>query len=274
MFTNETLFAIVIARLHTSFRNTDMTLKKASIYSLLICIVLFLFGHVIALAKPLLGNISEIEYQTFKKVCIAIALVSTIYAFKYQRQAGIIFKINWRTLPLYWPIGLTALLTLASATTDTPITTLITIGVLTLAVGIGEEVVFRGLIFHWFEQLNLRKRILVSALIFGGFHLSSIGSVIPTPVVFAQVFFAAGLGLIFAYARSKDYSIILPILVHALFDFIAIGGQGGVSKTFGNVEQMVAGLLFSGSIAWSWGLFLLWKIGKTKELPLSEASAT
>jgi len=64
------------------------------------------------------------------------------------------------------------------------------------------------------------------------------------------------------------------ILVHALFDFIAIGGQGGLSETFDRAEQMVLGLLFSGTIAWSWSFYLLWKIGKTNALPISEMSAS
>jgi hypothetical protein len=46
-----------------------------------------------------------------------------------------------------------------------------------------------------------------------------------------------------------------------MFDVFAISANGGVSQTFENVEQMVTGMLFAGTIALAWGPFLLWRLG-------------
>ena len=181
------------------------------------------------------------------------------------------FKVNWRTLRLYWPIALIALLTLAGGITETSTSTLIKIAFLSLAVGIGEELMFRGLVFYWFDSVSLRKRILISAFAFGGMHLFGLFSNIDAAVILAQVYFAASLGVIFAYARSQDYSILLPILVHALFDFVAIGGKGGVSETFTD-DKILFGLLFAGTIAWGWSGYLLWKASEKNNPSLAPSN--
>jgi hypothetical protein len=61
--------------------------------------------------------------------------------------------------------------------------------------------------------------------------------------------------------------------VHWLFDFFAIGARGGVSETFDGSTQIVMGLLFSGTIALLWGLFLLYKLRDKSKLEFTGSVA-
>ena len=72
------------------------------------------------------------------------------------------------------------------------------------------------------------------------------------------------MGVIFGYARARDFSIMIPIMVHGLFDFITLGSKGGVTEAASSAptEQVVMGMLAVGTVAWAWGGFLLWKAGK------------
>ena len=241
-----------------------MTVKRASLYLFSLYLAMFLFGEALNLARPLFEPITDMGLQMFNKVIFAVGLLIVVYTLKLQRQCGLVLKVNWRTLPIYWPFALIAVLTLTTGIkTDTSISILATILLTTIAVGIGEELMFRGLVFHWFRDLSVRKKILISSFSFAGMHLLGLLSDIDSTIIFAQVYFVAGLGITFAYARARDYSIMLPIMVHAIFDFITIGGKGGVMEAAATAapEQMVVGILAVGTIGWVWGGFLLWKAG-------------
>jgi membrane protease YdiL (CAAX protease family) len=241
-----------------------MTVKKATLYVFSLYLAMFLLGEALSLVKPLIEPITGQGLQMINKVIFAVGLLIVVYKLKLQRQCGLVLKVNWRTLPIYWPFALIAGLTLSTGiNTDTSISVLAIIFVTTLAVGIGEELMFRGLVFHWFRDLSVRKQILISAFSFGGLHLLGLLSSIDSTIIFAQIYFVAGLGITIAYARARDYSIMLPIMVHVIFDFITIGSKGGVveAATTAAPEQMVVAILAVGTIAWVWGGFLLWKAG-------------
>lgn len=242
-----------------------MTIKKACLYLFSLYLAVFLFNEAFYLVRPLLEPITGMDFMMMNKVIFAVGLLILVYTLKLQRQCGLVFRANWRTLPLYWPIAVITALTLSiGINTDTSGSMLAKIFLTTFAVGIGEEVMFRGLVFHWFRDVSVRKQILISAFSFGGLHLLGLASSIDTAIILAQIYFAVGLGVIFAYARARDYSIMIPIMIHGMFDFITLGSQGGLEEAVSSVptEQMVIGMLTAGTIAWAWGGFLLWKAGK------------
>lgn len=210
--------------------------------------------------RPLLGLTAELDYLIFNKWLFAILLLGAVLSRRMHRQAGLVAQVNWRTLPLYWPIALILGLIWLGPLNLPSVTDAAKILVLCVAVGISEELMFRGLVFHWFRMLPVRYLVLVSAGSFGAMHLAGLITEIHPAVILSQVYFAFALGVIFAVARARDVSIVLPIAVHAVFDIFAISANGGVSQTFENVEQMVTGMLFAGTIALAWGLFLLWKL--------------
>ena len=90
-----------------------------------------------------------------------------------------------------------------------------------LIVSILEEILFRSLLFN--ELLKSKKvelAILLQALIFGSIHLLNISSIASIPIILAQVFYTAFLGIILGIIYYKSRNIIYPIAYHFLFNSI------------------------------------------------------
>jgi membrane protease YdiL (CAAX protease family) len=244
-----------------------MTMKKASLCLSSLFLAVFLFDQAFVQVKPLLEPITHMGYLMMNKSIFALGLLIFVYGSKIQRQCGLFLKANWRTLPIYWPIALIAVLTLTSGINTDTSASMMTVLVLAIAAGIFvEELMFRGLVFYWFREASVRKQILISGLAFGGLHLLGLFSGIEPGVILAQAYLAAGFGIIFGYARARDYSIMIPILVHFTFNLITLGSKGGVMEAASTapVEQMVIGMVAAGTVPWAWGVYLLWKAGKNK----------
>ena len=235
-------------------------LAKPLIFLALMMLSVFLYSLPMDELRPVLGLTSELDYYIVNKWLLAILVLGAVLSTGLRRQAGLVAQVNWRTLPLYWPMALILGLIWLGSESSPSVLDAAKILVFCIAVGISEELMFRGLLFHWFRRLSPRAVVLVSASSFGAMHLAGLGTEMHPAVVLSQVYFAFALGVIFAGARARDVSILLPIAVHAVFDFLAITAKGSISQTFENVEQMVTGMLFAGTIALAWGLFLLWRL--------------
>ena len=233
---------------------------KPLIFLALMMLSVLLYSLLSGELRPVLGLTSELDYYIVNKWLLAILLLGAVLSAGLRRQAGLVAQVNWRTLPLYWPMALIVGLIWLGSESSPSVIDAARILAFCVAVGISEELMFRGLVFHWFRGLSPRSLVLVSASSFGAMHLAGLGTEMHPAVVFSQAYFAFALGVIFAGARARDVSILLPIAVHAVFDFLAISARGSVSQTFENVEQMVTGMLFAGTIALAWGLFLLWRL--------------
>ena len=240
-------------------------IAKPLTFLALMMLSVHLYSLLAAELRPLLGLTSEPDYYIVNKGLFAILLLGAVLGAGLHRQAGLVGQVNWRTLPLYWPMALILGLIWLGSQNPPSATDAAKILVFCLAVGISEELMFRGLVFHWFRQLPARGVVLVSACSFGAMHLAGLATEIHPAVILSQVYFAFAVGLIFANARARDFSILLPIAVHAGFDFLAVSAKGSVSQTFENVEQMVTGMLIAGTIALVWGLFLLWRLIEMRE---------
>ena len=240
--------------------------------ALLVALLLFvlLYSVLASGLGPLLGLSAELDYYIVNKWLLALILVSVVLVMGLRKETGLVAHVNWRTLPLYWPMAVILGLLWMGAAGLPAGEVLLKIVIFCVAVGISEELMFRGLVFHWFRALPQRGVVLISAAAFGSVHLVGLASEIHPAAILAQAYFAFALGLIFAGARARDVSIVLPILAHAVFDIFALGATGGVSQTFENVPQAVAGMLFAGSIALGWGLYLVWKLGRTESGEIGE----
>lgn len=238
---------------------------KPLIYLLLMMLSVSLYTLLAAELRPLLGLTSELDYYIVNKWLLALLLLGAVLITGLRREAGLVAKVNCRTLPMYWPMLLILAAIWLGSENLPSATDAAKILVFCIAIGIGEEVMFRGLVFHWFRRLPLNYVVILSAVSFGAMHLHGLASEIHPAVILSQAYFAFALGLIFASARARDVSILLPIAVHAGFDFSAISASGSVSETFENVEQTVTGLLFVGTIALVWGLFLVWRLKRVTE---------
>ncbi|KQO61424.1 CPBP family intramembrane glutamic endopeptidase [Curtobacterium sp. Leaf261] len=127
------------------------------------------------------------------------------------------------------------------------------LGVAVLLVGVFEELLTRGVLLA-----GLRARLpefwvwLLSSVLFGLLHLLNIlaGAAVGTTIV--QVVFAASFGSALYVARRTSRSIVLPVLMHALWDFgaiavVATGLGGSVTDFDGSVVAL--GLLGLATIA-------------------------
>ena len=93
--------------------------------------------------------------------------------------------------------------------------------VIATLVGIVEELLFRNQILEELLKKQTKfKALLYSALIFGGVHLLNISSISSIPTVLAQVVYTFVLGLCLGYIYINSKNIILPIIFHALFNFL------------------------------------------------------
>jgi uncharacterized protein len=78
-----------------------------------------------------------------------------------------------------------------------------------------EELIFRGVLFYiLIKKLGHTKAIFISAAAFGIYHWFSQGS-LGNPVQMVVTFLITGtMGLVYAYAYSKTFSLYYPIAIH------------------------------------------------------------
>ncbi len=99
--------------------------------------------------------------------------------------------------------------------------TVLTLLLLVIAVGICEELIFRGLIFKYLSAKGLKAAILGSSILFGIGHFANLLSGADFLLTLLQIAFAFLFGLVCAEIVAKTKSIIFPIIWHATHDFIA-----------------------------------------------------
>lgn len=199
----------------------------------------------------------------------AVYVIGLAYWLKISSKIGLTYEKNWKSLGLYWPIALLAVFSLANGWNSTEISLLLTVALFAIAVGIGEEVIFRGFFFHYLREMKPVSIILISSLAFGAIHLGWLFKGVPLEVVLVQVYFAVGVGVIFGNAKARFGGLAIPIFVHAALDFVALGAKGSVEEVLSidekpaYDEQIIFGMLFAGTIVWAWGIWLLY-IGKRR----------
>ena len=90
-------------------------------------------------------------------------------------------------------------------------------------VGFLEEMIFRGLLFNTMKKDNLVVAILVSSLTFGIGHIVNLfnGSGADLLANILQVIYATSAGFMFVMLYHKTDSIIICILVHAIFNSLS-----------------------------------------------------
>ena len=118
-------------------------------------------------------------------------------------------------------------------------------------VGIGEECVFRGVIWRALENYGVLWKAAMTSALFGAVHLVGLFSEFPWQIIVSQAIFAFGVGMMFAAVRIVSGSLIAPILLHALFDGAAILAAGGL-------ESMMSDTLSVGALLVPGMLFALW----------------
>lgn len=141
-----------------------------------------------------------------------------------------------------------------------------------ISVAIGEEGVFRGLIWRALEDRGALTTSLLTSVLFGAVHLVGLFSPIPWEIIASQAVFAAGVGMMFAAVRLVSGSLLAPISLHALFDSGAVVSAGGVQEMFSDTMS-VGRLLVPGTVFFVWGLICVLVIRRRRRPPRTMPSA-
>ena len=81
--------------------------------------------------------------------------------------------------------------------------------------GIGEEIVFRGVVFRWLdERLGFAAALILSALLFGVMHIAN-----PGATVWSSIAIAIEAGLLLGAAYKFSGTLWLPIGIHWAWNF-------------------------------------------------------
>ena len=151
-------------------------------------------------------------------------------------------------------IAVALLLVLAVANGLPASSVLIFLVINSLAVGVSEELAFRGVALRALRgTYPVRRAVLISAIAFGAVH--SLNAIVTGDLAGAvtQSIFAIGMGMWAASIRVRTGSLSLPILLHGLWDlalFIALHGPAGSPLLL--VASLSAIIFAVGLGVWGW----------------------
>jgi len=182
----------------------------------------------------------------------AALFLLVIYRGKWD-QLGLIASGSWREArPVMIVVAFLLALAVANGLPGTSV--LLFLVVNSAAVGVSEELAFRGVALRALRgTYPLRRAVLISALAFGAVH--SLNAIVTGDLASAvtQSIFAIGMGMWTANIRIRTGSLFLPILLHALWDlalFIALHGPAGSPLLL--VASVSAVIFAVGLGVWGW----------------------
>lgn len=233
-----------------------MNKKKVQQFGLLVFIGMLIWGPVVSsLTSWLLPDADSLQTYLIHKGLFVVLLLAVMHKVGGLKFFGIERGTSW----WFWVPGLPILL-LTAAVFFAPnaafgLSVSATVGwiFVALLVGIGEESVFRGILWRAFEARGILVTAFATSALFGTVHLIGLLADIPWQIVTSQAVFAFGVGMMFAAVRLVSGSLIAPIILHAVFDAGAIVAAGGISEMF-NDTMTVERLLIPGAVFAVWGL--------------------
>ncbi len=203
---------------------------------------------------------TELQLYGGDKLGFAVLLVVALTVARRWRRSGFAGPLAVRSWWMLWPIWFDALVPLTGGLAHYGVGYLLGWGSVSLAVGFGEEGLFRGLVMDILGPERPMRAILVSAGLFGAIHLAGLLSPIDYRLVLAQAASVVGLGVILGAVRVRTGSIWPGIIVHAVLDFCGIAAGGGVVEAMQYSPDALYSMLGAGGIALAWGLALCWRL--------------
>jgi len=192
-----------------------------------------------------------IKNQIMFNVLVAIVfLIVVITLFKWWSQVGWKYPDNLQNLRLLWPpVVVLVFLLLTVINTGLPSTKVLMLVIVnTLMVGISEELMFRGILFHGASSsFGIWRAVWITAIIFGSIH--TLNSLI-TGNFWAstlQALFAATFGIWTVALRVRLNTILPVIVIHWLWDCLAF-----LTNPFGDMALLPFAL-----VLFIYGLWLL-----------------
>lgn len=228
-----------------------------SVFASVVFLLFLAWGPLVSGALSLtVGTVDQLPNYLINKGLFAVLILVLMVRYRGWRFFGLHAGQGWRFLMPSLPIFLLTVLVLLNPDAAFGLGAAATIGwiVASLAIGIGEEAVFRGVLWRAFDGKGLAFKVLVSSALFGAVHLMGLVAGFGWQIVFSQVVFAFGMGVTFAAIRHASGSLVAPIALHAIFDAGAIVAAGGINEMLNEgvqpLQMLVPGLFF---LAWGGG---------------------
>lgn len=185
---------------------------------------------------------------------IPLAALFLLIAYRGKwNQLGLTAPASWRAA---WPvvIAVALLLVLAIANGLPTTSVLLFLVINSMAVGISEELAFRGVVLRaLLGSYPIRRAVLVSALAFGAVHsLNALmtGEIVPALL---QSCIAVGMGMWAANIRIRTGSLYPSILLHGLWDLALLIVISGVAGSPLSIAVSAAAIIFAvGLGVWGW----------------------
>lgn len=229
-------------------------MKKTIIFLLLI-ISMSIYRPMIEHFLPDLDT----DYSTLlRKALQAGTVITYITICRLWGKVGKL-KLSGRGLLILLPLFLLSFTTYLYGTRDKNLLGILMAVLITLLIGVIEELEFRGVIFSYLEEHGVYA-ILISSVLFGLVHLLNLIYEPDLLGVVIQVLFATGFGMVMAVIRYKTDLLLPQILMHTVWDF-------NQRMTLNDKADAVVDLIYYLSLLLVilWGLFLTYRIRKDEK---------
>jgi len=205
-----------------------------------------------------LGFVTGLELLIMYKWGFVLLFIAGAAYFNKMTEIGLSSKVNISLIKLYWPFVLLIAYQFFKIEAFPNTAMILKLGILALAVGLIEEIFFRGILLYWLRKLSYGQQIFYSATIFSLVHSLNLLSGFDISIVVLHLFVAFTIGMLLAILRLKDKSLVLVIITHVLInysDFLFNGARGERLLT----TQMFLEWVVPSMIFLVWSFYLLTK---------------
>ena len=226
---------------------------KKTILFLILIISTSLYRPIIHYFLPEL----ETDYATLlRKALQAGTVIAYITINKLWDKVGKLTKVSISSLKILLPVFLLSFTTYLYGVRDKDFHGILPAVLITLLIGVIEELEFRGVIYSFLEDRGLYA-ILISSVLFGLVHMLNLIYQPDVLGIVIQCFFATGFGLVMAVTRYRSGLLLPQILMHALWDL-------NQRLTLNNSKNPLVDVIYycSHVLVILWGVFLVIRIGR------------
>lgn len=205
----------------------------------LISLIVLVIWAVLVFGGELLqaGGTTGLEELVSNKIVIALVLApaflfAVVAYLKWWKPVGLQAPRPWRSLLLLWLPALYIIFYLVSAVSKgLPASNVVLIILInTLLVGVSEELMFRGILYHGAaSRYSLWASVAITAVVFGGIHALNGFLTGDFAAAVAQALQAMLFGVWLLALRLRQGSIIPAMIIHWLWDFSLFVSAGGAA---------------------------------------------
>lgn len=216
-------------------------------------VIYLIFGRQMIASLNLVSGLELLIAYKWGFVFLFIAGAVTL---NKTTEIGLTTKVNSSLIKLYWPFALLIAYQFFKIDDYPNMEMIFKLALLALAVGLIEEIFFRGILLYWFRRLSDLHKILYSSTIFALVHSFNLLSGFDITIVALHLLAAFSIGTLLAILRLKDKSIVLVIITHTFInysDFLLNGAKGERLLNLQMLlEWLVPSIIF---LAWSFYLY-------------------